>query len=304
MASRNMSIQRNCPSAREASARGQRAQRALGLVSLKTSHTPTTEIAVHQGSRRLLTKEDQLRMRLKRMQKNTLNTTRLILQEIADTKHRYQAVMVTPTYRPGEGWKPDHMSSFVNNLRQWCSRKGIKFRYVWVAELQEKRLKKFSCEVSEAVHYHLIIWLPKGVTLPKADKRGWWPHGMTRTEPVKASAYGYIAKYASKGISSEFSFPKGCRISGSGGLSEASRNERAWWNCPLWVREKYSISDRPRRAVGGGFVLRSTGEWIPSPYLVVCTPDGIRITKIEAPPSERVTCFQETGRQPEAAPLP
>ena len=251
-----------------------RAQRAPGLVSFKTSgtrnaETPTGE-AFSGGEPFTVTKSDQRKMRLLRMKKNVLTTARLHQEELDQGNRRYQAAMVTLTYRPGQQWEKRHISDYLARVRKWCKRRGVQFRYDWVAEIQEKRFRTSGCDVREAVHYHVLIFLPKGLTLPKADKQGWWPYGMTRTERVKFSAIGYLAKYASKGTADDVPFPKGCRIHGAGGLSETSRNERAWWNCPAWVREKYSIEDRPRRAKGGGFVLKASGEWVPSPYLVFC----------------------------------
>ena len=35
--------------------------------------------------------------------------------------------------------------------------------------------------------------------MPKADKQGWWRHGMTNTVPAR-SPVGYLCKYTSKGI--------------------------------------------------------------------------------------------------------
>ena len=66
---------------------------------------------------------------------------------------------------------------------------------------------------------------------------------------------------------------------GCGGLNESSRNERCWWLMPTWVKEIATIDDKPRRAKGGGIVLKSTGEIVPSPWTVKITPMGIYIIK-------------------------
>ena len=89
--------------------------------------------------------------------------------------------------------------------------------------------------------YLLVLWLPIGITLPKPDKQGWWPHGMTRIEWVKRPV-AYLAKYLSKDDAD--AFPKGCRIMGCGGLSEPARNERCWWLMPTWVKDIASIEDK------------------------------------------------------------
>ena len=195
------------------------------------------------------------------MQK-TQNGTKMTLK----AKTRYRRAMVTRTYRNIADWRADDVSYFMRLVRQWCKRRKIAVRYVWVAELQKRG----------AVHYHVVFWLPIGITLPKPDKQGWWPHGMTRIEWVKRPV-AYLAKYLSK--DDHGMFPKGCRIMGCGGLNESSRNERCWYLMPTWVKEIATIDDKPRRAKGGGIVLKSTGEIVPSPWTVKLTPMGIYIVK-------------------------
>ena len=67
--------------------------------------------------------------------------------------------------------------------------KGIFIHYVWVLELTKRGRP----------HYHVLFWLPRGISMPKADKQGWWRHGMTNTVPAR-SPVGYLCKYTSKGI--------------------------------------------------------------------------------------------------------
>jgi hypothetical protein len=111
-------------------------------------------------------------------------------------------------------------------MREWLKRRGVVFRFVWVAELQNRG----------AVHYHILVLLPKGLTMPKPDKQGWWPHGSTRIEWAKCAG-GYIAKYASKGYTGFF--PKGCRIHGSGGLEGDYLKLARWWKRPKYVRDAF-----------------------------------------------------------------
>lgn len=70
--------------------------------------------------------------------------------------------MVTLTYRNIDDWCTDDISYFMRLVRQWCKRRQIAVRYVWVAELQKR----------SAVHYHVVFWLPIGISLPKPDKQG------------------------------------------------------------------------------------------------------------------------------------
>lgn len=114
----------------------------------------------------------------------------------------------------------------------------------------------------------ILLWLPKGVTLPKPDKQGWWPWGHTRIEWARRPV-GYLVKYASKGRDG-LGFPKGARIHGCSGLDRERRSERAWCLSPGWVRDLWpEWQVEPRRAKGGGWVAKASGEWVPSPYGVV-----------------------------------
>ena len=164
--------------------------------------------------------------------------------------------MVTLTYRDVGEWRPGHLPALLQTMRKWVQRRGHGLRYVWVAELQRRG----------AVHYHLLLWLPKGLTLPKPDKQGWWPHGLTRIEWARKPV-GYLAKYASKGGEAA-EFPKGCRLHGHGGLAAAARVIASWWRCPEWVRSHWGSDHRPRR-VRGGFLSRLTGEVLRSPWVIV-----------------------------------
>jgi len=173
--------------------------------------------------------------------------------------------MVTQTYAPHVAWTALHQTQFVKRLRAWSNRRGFTARYVWVMELTKAGVP----------HYHTLVWIPKGHTLPKADKRGWWPHGMTRTE-VARNAVGYLAKYSSKGSSGLF--PKGARISGNGGLCELRPMHR-WWLFPRYVREVFSVADDAVR-VTGGFLSRVTGQFLQSEWLYGgCGPGFVRLVR-------------------------
>ena len=116
------------------------------------------------------------------------------------------------------------------------------------------------------MHYHVIIWMPSGYHIPKPDKSGWWPYGMTEIKAAE-NAVGYLAKYASKGNRYD-SFPKGLRMHGNGGLNTACKIERRWWSAPRWVRQRRPDITDVRRVTGGGFVCVDTGEWLASPWKV------------------------------------
>lgn len=176
--------------------------------------------------------------------------------------------MVTLTYRGGpDAWSPRHVSQFLTAARKWLGRRGHAFRYVWVAELQRRGV----------LHYHVALWLPEGVKLPKPDECGWWVHGYTRIERAR-SAPRYLLKYLSKG-GSYGSLPKGARIYGVGGLEAAGRGVRRWLNAPSFVRgntcaHAMARQARWRRVQGGGWsdpdgvVYRSefSRQWVGSGY--------------------------------------
>lgn len=158
--------------------------------------------------------------RLRRMRGSVQSAAQLLQEEAQAHGHRCKAAMLTLTYRPEVDWSPRHVTGLLKNVREWHKRRGHVCRYAWVLELTE----------AGRPHYHVLFWLPRGLTLPKPDKQGWWPHGMTRIEWAR-SPVGYLVKYASKGIDGD-ELPKGARLSGCGGLSGAARAVRSWRLCP------------------------------------------------------------------------
>lgn len=235
-------IPKICPAGVSASARAAcAADGATGLVNTSTSDTLTVIPA---------------EVRLCRMRRSVLTGSRLLLEGLQRGGHRYKAAMLTLTYRPGVRWSPRHISAILACIREYLRRRRLPFRYVWVMELTQAGVP----------HYHALIFLPYGLTLPKPDKRGWWPHGMTRIEWAR-NAVGYLAKYASKGQGGVF--PKGARLHSSGGLDKAQRSIRSWWLLPSWVRDYWGSEHRPKRPKGGGFMSRLTGEYLPSPWILI-----------------------------------
>lgn len=171
---------------------------------------------------------------------------------------------VTLTYRPGVEWQPAHVSRAIKALREWCGKRGCRPVYVWVAELQKRG----------AVHYHVAVWLPKGLALPKFDKAGWWPHGMTQRQ-VAVAPIGYLMKYVSKGDNPFAQFPKGARIYGVGGLCTEGRAIRQWLNLPEWAKQLHGVGELRRAACG--LVVRESGEILVSPWRVDRVPGALRL---------------------------
>lgn len=240
---------------------------AAGLVSSQTSGTPpiTPEqraaIAGSAERRRQgslppgAIQVDPEATRLKRLRSTVLTAARLHVQE----KARWKVAMLTLTYRPDVDWASGQISTVVRHIRQWLARKGHEMRFVWVQEFTKKGKP----------HYHLLLWLPLGLTIPKPDKQRWWPWGMTKIEWAR-NAVGYIAKYASKGDSLHKP-SKGARMHGNGGLTGNALLEQRWWKLPVWLRESVEPSDRVRRrptGTGGGFFHPDSGEVYESPWEV------------------------------------
>jgi len=169
----------------------------------------------------------------------------------------------TLTYRGVDDWQPGHISRCLKAVRKWCKRRGVPFRYVWVAELQKRG----------ALHYHLAIWLPKRIQLPKFDKQGWWPHGMTQRVIAK-NAVGYLMKYLSK-VSPFHQFPKGARLHGFGGLTQQARSICAWLNLPSWCKQRFGVGQL--QTIAGRRVVRETGEVLEAMYSRVFHPAGMRL---------------------------
>lgn len=213
---------------------------ASGLVSLSTSHKPL----------RISTVAMRLSMLRKRI-RWTANYFR--------NYHAGRPALLTLTYREANGWDAKHVSSCLNHIRNWMKRKGgHKLSYVWVAELQERG----------AVHFHAVVWLPRGLTLPKPDKQGWWKHGFTNIKWARKPV-GYLTKYISKLTTKGGGFPKGLRLHGSGGLDFEVRQTRTWRFLPNWLHVQTTPAMRMARALGGGWVSRETGEVFDSPFCMI-----------------------------------
>lgn len=191
-----------------------------------------------------------LALRLAGMRRRVKAAARAIQEVVLAGAPNARPWMLTLTYRDVGAWRRRDVSELLHCLRQWGARRGFVVPYVWVAELQRRG----------AVHYHIVVWLPKGVTLPKPDKQGWWRHGMTNVERAKR-AVGYLLKYATKGGDDDgLRFPRGLRLCGSGGHTGESRAVRYWLTLPEWVIRKARSFQRVVRLPGGLWVSEQTGE--------------------------------------------
>ena len=235
---------------------------ASGLVYLETSATQGVKnVNFHSREDAVEVVLCSSEKRARSLRASVITGARLMSEQMEGKKSRYQGVFVTLTYRPDVDWSARHVTDFLKPARQWASRKGLSLPYVWVAELHK----------SGRVHFHVLLFLPVGINLPKPDKRGWWPHGMTKTERAR-NAVGYMAKYVSKG-SYDHPFPPGLRSYCVGGLEESRRRELRWWKAPGYARHYIPMGADIRRAPGG-WVDRDTGLLLRSPFEFVRSAHG------------------------------
>lgn len=228
---------------------------AAGLVSVSTTLTdkissPSWGVSVMQERAAAFIEVDPAKSRVTRLRKG-LGVGAKRLHNMY--KGKQNQCLVTLTYRgDNRDWRPEHISTYLACVKRWFNRrtgrKGL--RYAWVAELQQRGV----------IHYHIVFWLPKGLTMPKADKQGWWIHGMTNTKRATAPV-AYLMKYVSKVDSKNVgSFPHGARIFGLGGLDKTGRDCKRWVLWPAYLQGNAAAGDPFKPATGGGYTNIETGE--------------------------------------------
>lgn len=222
---------------------------APGLVSFTTSHTGCGKSLAAQAKEGDYVVIDPRKQRTARCRKSLLNAARLVTHRKQKGGFRYRVAFLTLTYADCDAYRHGHIAEFMTHVRNWLRRRGVRMCGCRKLEMQKRG----------AVHYHLMIWLPKGMTLPKPDKQGWWKHGSTKCEWLR-NGYGYVAKYIGKEELDQV--PKGARLYSVFGLELEERREIAWWNTPEFVREAFPQGDdhSPVRCPGGGWISKKTGE--------------------------------------------
>jgi hypothetical protein len=139
----------------------------------------------------------------------------------------YRKTFITLTLRPGQTWERRQISRFIRLLRQWFQRRDEACRFVWVAELQKRG----------ALHYHVVVWVPRRLRLPKPDQCGWWPYGMSKIETAR-NPIGYMVKYATKTRPDDLKrLPKGVRLHGNGGHLPSARVSLRETLMPGWIKD-------------------------------------------------------------------
>jgi hypothetical protein len=200
-------------------------------------------------------------MRLRRMRQRVRAFIDLCGDKSQDGDRPGRWAMLTLTYAEVMGWSAGDIRAYLIQLKQWAMRHGFVLVYVWVAELQRRG----------AVHYHVLVKLPKGYTVPKPDK-SFWHHGHSEVAWVRLSGKRYMAKYTSKGSDGRGDMPDGLRMCGAGGLTAVARRWWTWLLSPKYVRQETDPADMVQR-VKGGWRCRGAGaayRFIPTPW--VATP--------------------------------
>jgi hypothetical protein len=153
-------------------------------------------------------------------------------------RNQFRRLFVTLTYAKNTRGDPRDVSKLLDCVRKWLVRLGLPMvEYLWVAEVQRRG----------ALHYHLMIWLPKHLRLPKLDRRGWWRHGMTQVQTAR-NPVGYLAKYASKcGPDDLKKLRKGTRLYGYGGVPAHRREALRRLRMARWARA--AVFDREDRGL-------------------------------------------------------
>lgn len=206
---------------------------------------------------------DPVKARNSRMRRGVVGAAKLIESGLQDAGVHYRAAMLLLTFRPGVLWHARYIAAFLHLLRMHCERRyGWSLPYVW----------KFEVGDGGNLHYHVLLWLPRGVTLPMPDKQGWWPHGWTSIRWAR-SPVGYIAKYCGKDQLGQF--PLGARLWGSGGLNAVQRALLVWRLAPRWLRDLVPEGSRLVRRAGGWWDNTTSRIRYRSPWMLSSVFGGL-----------------------------
>lgn len=162
-----------------------------------------------------------------------------------------RAVAVTLTFADNGQFCPKRISKFIACVRQAMKRRGHRMPYTWVLESGGR------------LHYHLMLWLPRGFVLDKEKLAQWWPSGTTWAaccRLVKGWAR-YMAKFDCMPR-----LPKACHLFGYGGLDESGKTAVQRAGLPRWLQAILPRDRRAHRFPGGGWTDTETGEIYVSPY--------------------------------------
>lgn len=232
----------------------------------------SAEGALSSGLVYLATKDtyialDAGRRRISRMRRGVISAARLVQEEMQEAGNRYRVAFITVTYRPGEHWDAGDVRMLVKHYRQWGQRRGVKLGVVWVAETHGGGGPNHG-----QIHYHLVIFVPRGLTPPMPDKQGWWRKGMSNCKWAR-SPVGYLAKYTSKGLHGP-PMPSGARLWGVSGLTVSVRVKLGLALAPKWLQDFCQPDEVVKKIKYGWWRNCTTGWEYKTPWEFVWGPDG------------------------------
>ncbi len=219
--------------------------------------------------------------RVRKLQKAVRNSAHILdsAAHCDDQKVRWRRLFVTLTYAKDDAYEPGQMTLFSQRVRDWFKREcgDTRMRMVWVMELTKRGRP----------HYHCMIWVRARDYFPNPHKAGWWPHGFAHVLSSKVHInrpVAYMAKYASKFTSEQAKHvPKGARLYGVNGATTEGKRVIRWWRAPIFARDHFGGAADIRK-VTGGYVNRTTGEFLASEWKVTITPAGRVFAWRDIPP--------------------
>lgn len=177
-----------------------------------------------------------------------------------------EAICMTLTYRTGADYAPRDLSKFravvFAQIKRSYPTLKIPLPYLWVLDRGSLGKMKGSSLTTGVLHYHLLLWVPRGFPLRERLAR-WWPHGSTWHERCKCPQdwTSYMTK------ATRATFPKGSRLYGCGGLDDTGKLAVARAGWPRWLLRHIPRGERAKRIAGAGWVHVETGELYESPYV-------------------------------------
>jgi hypothetical protein len=168
-----------------------------------------------------------------------------------------RAYKIGLNYRPGERWKPNHITEYIGNLADYLGSENL-VAYAWVAEMQKRG----------AVHYHAQIITPgncRKIRLP--DKSGDWKYGGSERDEIFYLDIGYLTSDYMRKKEQKSNYPRGIRT------HAVMLNKKYFDNCDLWALRSCSypvwlvdkinnnglINPKISHAKGGGYVVKTSG---------------------------------------------
>lgn len=140
---------------------------------------------------------DEFKRRLEKMRRRVVAWAQIV--EWYREEQETRLIMVGLTYREVEDYRPGHIREYVKRCKERLGEKLL--AWSWVAEVQKRG----------AIHYHMMILVPKGTRFPMPDKSGMWKHGSSNVKTARGPWYlvSYIGKEYQKDLSR---LPRGARL--------------------------------------------------------------------------------------------